>query len=136
MAKRANVRTVEEKKSARSLQRDATLLRRSPQFRWILPSKIGRQLPVAALGQGNARTCNGLRMPLTGTDRSRQSLSEKRLSLTLTLTPVFQGMRVHKVPGVETGKQVLRLALRQLPPIRPSLPPQLTLLGDLVNLWN
>ena len=56
MAKRANVRTVEEKKSARSLQRDATLLRRSPQFRWILPSKIGRQLPVAALGQGNART--------------------------------------------------------------------------------
>ena len=45
-------------------------------------------------------------------------------------------MRVHKVPGVETGKQVLRQALRQLPPIRPSLPPQLTLLGDLVNLWN
>ena len=55
MAKRANVRTVEEKKSARSLQRDATLLRRSPQFRWDLPSKIGRQLPAAALGQGNAR---------------------------------------------------------------------------------
>ena len=55
MAKLANVRTVEEKKSARSLQRDATLLRRSPQFRWVLPSKIGRQRPVAALGQGNAR---------------------------------------------------------------------------------
>ena len=48
---------------------------------------------------------------------------KKRLSLTLTLTPVFQGMRVHKVPGVETGKQVLRQVLRQLPPIRPSLPP-------------
>ena len=96
--------------------------------------------PAAAASRGlrrrRVRTCNGLRMPLTGTDRSRQSLSEKRLSLTLTLTPVFQGMRVHKVPGVETGKQVLRLALRQLPPIRPSLPPQLTLLGDLVNLWN